>query len=52
MIGIAFVALMIFLGPVLVMVIDKDAPVLPDHSNPAPYYGPSRRVYEIAKALG
>lgn len=51
MIGIVFVALMVFLGPIAITVIDKAAPLPKDEFPRIEYYGPSRRVFEIARAL-
>ena len=54
MLGIGLVALMLSFGPVCGHILDKYFPVPPfplDDPEPAPYFGPSRRVYEIASAL-
>jgi hypothetical protein len=54
MLGIGLVALMISLGPICQYVLETHFPVPPfpiDDPEPAPYFGPSRRVYEIANAL-
>lgn len=54
MLGIGLVALMIFLGPVCVHILETYFPIpaIPEFEPPpSQFYGPSRRVFEIASAL-
>lgn len=49
MIGIAFVAVMMLIGPGVAMLLQGE-PDYPPEPTPAEYFGPARRLFELSRA--